>query len=92
MADVEESEETSAGLLSSFLRGYCALRSREAAICGLKFFGVEKTLFASDMPFDPERGSAYIRWTIEIIDSLDINPAERRAIYEGDARKLLKLK
>jgi predicted TIM-barrel fold metal-dependent hydrolase len=65
--------------------------AREATICGLKFFGVEKTLFASDSPFDPERGSAYIRWTIEIIDSLDISPEERRMIYEGNAKKLLKL-
>ena len=66
--------------------------AREATLCGLKFFGVERTLFASDMPFDPERGSAYIRWTIEIIDSLDITQAERQAIYEGNARRLLKLK
>jgi len=66
--------------------------AREATICGLKFFGSERTLFGSDMPFDPERGSAYIRWTIEIIDSLDIKPSERQAVYEGNARRLLKLK
>jgi predicted TIM-barrel fold metal-dependent hydrolase len=66
--------------------------AREATVCGLKFFGVERTLFASDSPFDPEKGSAYIRWTIEIIDSLDISPEERKAIYEGNARRLLKLK
>ncbi len=65
--------------------------SREATICGLKFFGVERTLFGSDSPFDPEKGSAYIRWGIEIIDSLEISPAERHAIYEGNARRLLKL-
>ena len=65
--------------------------AREATLCGLKFFGVERTLFASDSPFDPERGSAYIRWGIEIIDSLDISPAERHQIYEGNARRLLKL-
>jgi predicted TIM-barrel fold metal-dependent hydrolase len=53
---------------------------------------VERTLFASDSPFDPEKGSAYIRWTIEIIDSLEITPKERSAIYEGNARRLLKLK
>ena len=50
--------------------------------------GRNKILFASDSPFDPEKGSAYIRWTIDIIDSLDITPAERAAIYEGNARKL----
>ena len=66
--------------------------AKEATVCGLKFFGAEKTLFASDSPFDPEKGSAYIRWTIEIIDGLDITPQERKAIYEGNARKLLKLK
>ena len=66
--------------------------SMPATNCGLAFFGVDKILFASDSPFDPEKGSAYIRWTIDIIDKLDITPAERAAIYEGNARKLLKLK
>jgi aminocarboxymuconate-semialdehyde decarboxylase len=66
--------------------------AREATVCGLKFFGVDRTLFASDSPFDPERGSAYIRWGIEIIDSLPISSKEREAIYEGNARRLLKLK
>lgn len=66
--------------------------TKPATECGLEFFGAEHTLFASDSPFDPEKGSAYIRWTIEIIDSLDITPQERHAIYEGNARRLLKLK
>ncbi len=66
--------------------------AREATICGLKFFGPERILFGSDSPFDPEKGSAYIRWTIEIIDSLEISSADRQAIYEGNARRLLKLK
>lgn len=65
--------------------------SSEATKCGLRFFGVDHTLFASDMPFDPEKGSAYIRWTTEIIDNLDLSPFERHAIYEGNARRLLKL-
>jgi aminocarboxymuconate-semialdehyde decarboxylase len=56
----------------------------------LKFFGPERILFGSDMPFDPEKGTAYIRWTIEIIESLEISPAERHAIFEGNARKLMK--
>jgi aminocarboxymuconate-semialdehyde decarboxylase len=66
--------------------------AREATICGLKFFGPERVLFGSDSPFDPEKGSAYIRWTIELIDSLEISSADRQAIYEGNARRLLKLK
>jgi aminocarboxymuconate-semialdehyde decarboxylase len=66
--------------------------AREATICGLKFFGPERVLFGSDSPFDPEKGSAYIRWTIELLDSLEISSADRQAIYEGNARRLLKLK
>lgn len=66
--------------------------AREATICGLKFFGPERVLFASDMPFDPEKGTAYIRWTIEIIDSLDIKPEQKEAIYEGNAKRIMKLK
>jgi uncharacterized protein len=66
--------------------------AKDATMLGLRFFGADRVLFASDSPFDPEKGSAYIRWTIEIIDSLDITPEERYAIYEGNARKLLKLK
>lgn len=63
----------------------------DATVCGLKFFGAERALFATDAPFDPEKGSAFIRWGIEIMDTLDITPEERRAIYEGNARRLLKL-
>jgi aminocarboxymuconate-semialdehyde decarboxylase len=66
--------------------------SKEATICGLKFFGSDRVLFASDMPFDPEKGTAYIRWTIDIIDRLDITPAERQAIYEGNLKRITKMK
>jgi predicted TIM-barrel fold metal-dependent hydrolase len=65
--------------------------AREATECGLKFFGTERVLFASDTPFDPEQGALYTRTTIEIIDGLDVSPAQRQAIYEGNARRLLKL-
>ena len=65
--------------------------AREATVCGLKFFGAERVLFGSDMPFDPEKGTAYIRWTIEIIDNLEISPADRDAIYEGNVKRLTRL-
>lgn len=65
--------------------------AKDATILGLKFFGADHVLFASDSPFDPEKGSAYIRWTIEIIDNLDITKEERYAIYEGNVRRLTKM-
>ena len=65
--------------------------ARDATELGLKFFGVDHVLFSSDAPFDPEKGSAYTGWTIKIIDELDITPQQRHAIYEGNARRLLRL-
>ena len=56
----------------------------EATKCGLKFFGADRTLFASDAPFDPEGGRAYIRYTLEIVERLELSPFERHAIYEGN--------
>ena len=63
----------------------------DATVCGLSFFGVEKVLFASDSPFDPEKGPMYIRETIKIIDRLPISTADRERIYSGNAIRLLKI-
>jgi len=59
--------------------------------CGLEFFGVDHVLFASDCPFDPEKGPGYIRETIKIIEELPISEEDRKKIFEGNARRLLKL-
>jgi aminocarboxymuconate-semialdehyde decarboxylase len=62
-----------------------------AVECGLKFFGADQVVFASDFPFDPEKGTFNIRETIRDIDGLPISEADRRKIYEGNARRLLRL-
>ncbi|HXH24614.1 MAG TPA: amidohydrolase family protein [Vicinamibacterales bacterium] len=62
--------------------------SRAATECGLKFFGVDQIVFASDAPFDPEGGPLYIRETIRVIDSLELSPAEREKIYRRNAERL----
>jgi uncharacterized protein len=65
--------------------------ARHAMECGLKFFGVDRVVFASDFPFDPEKGTFNIRETIKDVDALPISDAERRQIYEQNARRLLRL-
>ena len=62
-----------------------------ATECGLAFFGSDRVLFASDAPFDPERGSGYIRETIRVIDNITASIEDKQKIYEGNARRLLKL-
>ncbi len=63
----------------------------QAMACGLQFFGADRVVFASDFPFDPEKGTFNIRETIKDIDGLPISDAQRAQIYEGNARKLLRL-
>ena len=65
--------------------------SRAATECGLSFFGVDRVLFASDAPFDPERGPMYIRETLRVLDQLDLSEGDRRKIYFENAEKLLRL-
>lgn len=52
---------------------------------------MEKLLFASDMPFDPEQGPGYIRETIRVINELDATPEQRRAIFSGNIRALCRM-
>jgi predicted TIM-barrel fold metal-dependent hydrolase len=60
--------------------------------CGLDFFGVDKVVFASDSPFDPEKGPMYIRETIKIIDNLGLSAADKEKIYRGNAERLMNRK
>ncbi|MBI4480850.1 MAG: amidohydrolase [Acidobacteria bacterium] len=59
--------------------------------CGLAFFGMDRVLFGTDMPFDPEKGTMFIRETIRAVESITIAPTDREKIYDGNARRLLKL-
>jgi len=59
--------------------------------CGIAFFGVDRVLFGTDMPFDPEKGPGFIRETIRCIEDASVAPSDRQKIYEGNARRLLKL-
>ena len=59
--------------------------------CGIDFFGCEHVLFGTDCPFDPEGGPLFIREIIKTLDALDITADERRKIYSGNARRLLRL-
>lgn len=65
--------------------------SRSAIECGLAFFGAHKILFGTDMPFDPERGSGYIRRTLKAIQEMEIPLEHKTDILSGNAKKLLRI-
>ncbi|MGE5202980.1 MAG: amidohydrolase family protein [Acidobacteriota bacterium] len=65
--------------------------SRSAIRCGLDFFGIDRCLFGTDCPFDPEGGPVFIRDTIEAIDGLELTREDRAKLYLGNARQMLRL-
>jgi aminocarboxymuconate-semialdehyde decarboxylase len=63
-----------------------------AVQCGLAFFGADHVLFGTDMPFDPEGGPGFVRDTIKAVYEFDVSDGVRQQIFEGNARRLLRLK
>jgi aminocarboxymuconate-semialdehyde decarboxylase len=66
--------------------------ARAPTICGISFFTPDHVLFASDCPFDPEKGRGYIRATIEVMESLDLAPADMAKICHGNAERMFGLR
>jgi uncharacterized protein len=52
-----------------------------ATKCGLDFYPRDKVVFASDCPYDPEKGTMYPRMTLEIFEKLDLSKTDREMIY-----------
>jgi len=49
-------------------------------------------LFASDCPFDKEKGPGYIRSTIAVLESLEMKPEDREKISYKNAQALFGLR
>jgi uncharacterized protein len=60
--------------------------------CSTEFYGVDRMMFASDSPYDPEKGPGYIRWTIANMQEIGLSEAEQEAIFAGNICDLLGLK
>lgn len=59
--------------------------SATALPCGLRFFGSQHVVFATDAPLGP------IKKTVDAILAEDIDANTKTAIFEGNARRLLRL-
>ena len=58
-------------------------------MCSYDFYGAKHLLFGTDMPFDNQFGLKYTRETIESVERMDISDAEKKMIFEDNARSLL---
>ena len=59
--------------------------------CGVRYFGPDRVLFGTDMPFDSEGGSVFVGETIQTIEELQASAEDKRKIYEQNIKRLLKL-
>lgn len=66
-------------------------RNTPALMCCYAFFGAEHMLFGTDMPYDSQFGLRQVREVISSVEEMDISDAEKKLIFEDNARRLLRL-
>ncbi|MBU2497494.1 MAG: amidohydrolase [Proteobacteria bacterium] len=60
-----------------------------ALMCAYEFFGEDRLLYGTDMPYDVQNGAVTLKQTTEAIEKMPIPDESKKKIYEGNARKLL---
>jgi aminocarboxymuconate-semialdehyde decarboxylase len=78
--------------LAAFRRFYtdtATFGSAAGVASAVSFFGIDRVLFASDMPFGPEAGAGLIAASLDAVSSLRASPAEIARILRGNAERLL---
>jgi aminocarboxymuconate-semialdehyde decarboxylase len=66
--------------------------STAGLMCGHAFFGAERLLFGTDMPYDAEHGARNVGRIINAVEAMTISDAEKGMIFEENARRLLGVK
>jgi aminocarboxymuconate-semialdehyde decarboxylase len=59
--------------------------------CGKAFAGLDRMVFATDMPFDNQNGRRLIRETVTSVERMGLNDEEKRRLYRDNAVELLRL-
>ena len=69
-----------------------AVNGHTAALqCGREFAGIDRMVFATDMPFDNQQGRRLIRDTIASVEQMGLNDEEKAKVYRNNAINLLRL-
>lgn len=84
----EELGRTHSEIFRSFFADTASFGAVAPLECARQFYGSERLVFASDAPFDPEKGPMYIRETIRAIETMEISDAERQMIFYGNLLRI----
>ena len=88
-APAEEPEEAALRLLQGLLRRHRGRGRARSDDLRIVFFGPDHVLFASDCPFDKEKGPGYIRSTIKVLNSIGLAEADKEKICFRNAQRCL---
>jgi aminocarboxymuconate-semialdehyde decarboxylase len=58
--------------------------------CGYKFFGPDQIIFATDYPFGPEKGEAWMEATLRQVKEANLPEAEKDQIFADNLMGLIK--
>jgi aminocarboxymuconate-semialdehyde decarboxylase len=72
----------------SFYADTATFSSEAGMTMGLSFFDHDKIVFASDCPFDPEKGTMYTRDALRFLEAADLPEAEKNAIAYGNLERI----
>ena len=75
----------------SFYADTITIGSVPALACGIEFFGVERVVFATDMPFDTQGGMKYVEVALSAMQQIDLPAEDKQKIFEHNARALFRL-
>ena len=66
--------------------------SKTTIACGMEFFGIDRMMFASDMPFGPESGAKNLRDTLAAVGALQFQTEKKQALLHGNAARVFQLR
>ena len=76
----------------NFYADTAVFTSEPATHCGLAFYDPDKIVFASDCPFDPEKGTMYARETLRILEGIEMPKTQKEKIWHGNLEAITGVK
>ena len=72
----------------TFYADTATFSAKPALDAGFAFYDLDKIVFASDCPFDPEKGTMYTRDALRFIEERDMPKAEKDMIWHGNLERI----
>ena len=76
----------------SFYADTATFSAKPALDAGFAFYDLDKIVFASDCPFDPEKGTMYTRDGLRMVEELDMPKADKDKVWYGNLEAMTGVK